>query len=269
MSGRRNSLILQERDKKIIALCCGYHFLTQEQIRLLAGFGSPVRANLRLKKLHDTGYLSRRFLPVFRGGAPILYFPGPRAGEVMAEQSGADPLKIRQKRKQLLKIKDTGLPHHLAINEFRLAVSLASKNNPVISLKSWSKQKEMPLDLAGKKFYPDAYFVYGWQGKLYSIFLEVDRSTESNRRFQKEKVGNYMQYGLGGHHQRKTGFQFFRVLIVCKTAARLRNLKRLIEQKTSRMFWLAVQGDIRAEKILTKIWQRPGRNTLFSLLEDG
>ena len=109
MNGRRspfqrtnNLMVLQERDKKIIALCHDYRFLTQEQIRMLAGFGCRVRAGIRLRKLFDNGYLSRRFLPVLQGMAKILCFLGPKGAELISEKSGIDPLKIKQKRKRLL-----------------------------------------------------------------------------------------------------------------------------------------------------------------------
>ena len=274
MSGRRspfqranNPLVLQERDKNIIALCYDYHFLTREQIRLLSGFGCRNRASTRLRKLFDNGYLSRRFLSVFQGGGRIIYFLGPEGVEIISEKSGIDAMIVRQKRKQLLNIKNTFLPHYLSINEFRLALSLASRNNPEIILKFWNTQKEIPLRLEEKEFYPDAYFVYGYRNKFYNLFLEIDRSTESNKRFQ-GKVNNYLKYGFDGYYQKQSGFQFFRVLITCKSMARLRNLKKLIEQKTDKMFWLALQADISPEKILGKIWHRPARSPLFSILEN-
>ncbi len=274
MGGRRspfqranNPMVLQERDKNIVVLCHDYHFLTREQIRLLSGFACRNRLSTRLRKLYDNAFLARRFLPVFRGGGEVIYFIGPRGIEVISEKYGIDAMITKQKRKQLLKIRNVFLPHYLAINEFRLALSLASRSNPGISLKSWKTQKEIPLCLEERKFYPDAYFVYGFRGKLYGIFLEIDRSTESNKRFA-EKVDNYLKYGFDGHYQKQFGFQFFRVLVVCQSEARLENLKRLIEQKTDKMFWLAVQGDISPEKILTKIWQRPAKDSVFSLLED-
>lgn len=273
MSGRRspferakNLMILQERDKKIITLCHKYRFLTQEQIRLLAGFGCQVRAGIRLRKLFDNGYLSRRFLPVLQGRAKILYSPGPKGVELIAEQSGLDSLNIKQKRKQVLEMKSTSLPHYLLINEFRLAFALAAKNNPEINLKSWKTQKEIPLRLDGREFYPDAYLIYGFRNKIYSHFLEIDRSTETNKRIL-EKVNNYLQYGFGGHYQRQFGFLFFKTLIVCQSQARLKNIKKLIEDKTDKMFWLAVQENISSEKILGRIWQRPGQESRFSLLE--
>lgn len=274
MAGRRspfqrakNSLVLQERDKNIIALCYDYHFLTRDQIRFLSGFGCRNRASTRLRKLFDNGYLSRRFLPAFQSGGRIIYFLGPRGVEIISGKSGIDAMTIKQKRKQLLKIKNTFLPHYLSINEFRLALFLASRNNPEVSLKSWKTQKEMPLCLEERKFYPDACFVYGYRNKLYNLFLEVDRSTESNKRFQ-EKVNNYLKYGFDGYYQKQFGFQFFRVLVTCQTMARLRNLKKVIEQKTDKMFWLALQADISPVKILGKIWHRPARNSFFSILED-
>lgn len=273
MGGRRspferakNSIVLQNRDKKIVALCHEYHFLTQEQIRLLAGFGCEVRAGIRLRKLFDNGYLSRRGLPVVKGRGKILYFIGPKGVELIARESCIDPLKIKQRRKQLLEIKSSSLPHFLLINEFRLAFALATKNNPYIKMKSWKSEKEIPLCLEEKEFYPDGYLIYSYRGKFYSLFLEIDRSTETNKRFQ-GKVNNYLNYGFDGHYQKQFGFLFFKVLIVCPSAARLKNLKKLIEKKTDKMFWLAVQNDISPEKILSRIWQRPRQNSHFSLLE--
>ncbi|MDD5155121.1 MAG: replication-relaxation family protein, partial [Candidatus Omnitrophica bacterium] len=263
----KNLMVLQERDKKILALCHDYHFLSLNQIRLLLDFGSQTRANTRLRKLFDNGYLSRRFLPVVQGRANILCFLGSKGVELISEKSGIDPLKIKQKRKQLLEIKNLSLPHYLLINEFRLAFFLASRNKPEIILKSWKTQKEIPLRLEEREFYPDAYFVYSYRNKFYSAFLEIDRSTETNKRFQ-GKVENYLKYGLDGYYRRQFGFQFFRVLVVCQTQARLRSLKKLIGQKTDKVFWLAVQGDISPEKILGKIWQRPANDSLFSFLED-
>ncbi|MDD5431326.1 MAG: replication-relaxation family protein [Candidatus Pacebacteria bacterium] len=274
MGGRRNpfqracnSFILQERDKKLIAFCHDYRFLTQEQIRVLSGFGCQTRINIRLRKLFDAGYLSRRFLPVFQGRARILYFVGSRGEEIIAAQAGVDPVKIRQRRKQLLQIKDGSLSHYLAISEFRLAFFMASKHNPAISLNFWRTEKEMPLCLEQKKFYSDACLVYGYRDKFFSLFLEIDRSTESHKRFG-EKINNYLRYGLHGHYQKQFGVQFFRVLIVCPSLSRLENLKRLIEQKTDKMFWLTVAGDITPEKILSKIWHRPGQGSLASFLEN-
>lgn len=273
MNGRRNpferaenSLILQNRDREIVVSCHKYHFLTQEQIRYLLGFGCQVRAGIRLRKLFDNGYLSRRYIPVKQGRAKILYYPGPKGVELISEQTGIDAQRIKQKRKQLLEIKDYSLPHFLLINEFRLSFALAVKNNPEIIPKIWSTQKEIPLSLDEKEFYPDAYLVYSFHNEIYSLFIEIDRSTETNKRIQ-EKVSNYLKYGLEGYYQKQFGFLFFRTLIVCQSHARLKSIKKLIEVRTDKMFWLAVQEDISREKILDKIWYRPRQDFKFSILE--
>jgi hypothetical protein len=258
---------LQERDREIIILCYKYHFLTQAQIGLLLDFGCTVRAGIRLRKLFDNGYLSRRFIPVFQGRAKILYYLGSKGAELISERSGIDPLRIKLKRKQLSETKNASLPHFLLINECRLAVTLASRNNHEIIPKSWKTQKEIPLRLEESKFYPDAYFMYSFRNKIYSLFLEIDRSTETNKRIE-GKVNNYLAYGLDGFYHRQFGLQFFKVLFVCQSAARLGNIKKLIEKKTDEMFWLAVQGDFSAEKVFGRVWQRPGQESLFSLLEN-
>jgi len=76
--GMPSPLILQPRDREMIVSTYQFGFLSRDQIQRLFGLGSVGRANIRLRKLFDHGYLSRQFLPTNGGSSKALYFLGPQ-----------------------------------------------------------------------------------------------------------------------------------------------------------------------------------------------
>ena len=69
-------IILQDRDKRIIAAVYEYRFLTRSQIQRLFNINCITRANVRLRKLFDHGYLDRRFRPTVTGTSESIYVLG-------------------------------------------------------------------------------------------------------------------------------------------------------------------------------------------------
>ena len=64
----------------------------------------------------------------------------------------------------------------------------------------------------------------------------------------------------------RMGGRSFRVLIVVPSPARLRALKRVVEdQGGGRMFWLALQSDVIEGKITEPIWRLAGEDEPASL----
>lgn len=272
MSGKRspfkrtkNHLMLQERDKQILIVLYHFRFLTNDQLQALFGFGCLTRINVRLRKLFDNEYLSRRFLSNPYGRARILHFPGPEAVDIVAQELKVDPLFVRKKRRRILKLRDSSLNRYLLINKFRLALVLALKTRPQTKCENWRVQREVPLKLE-KNFYPDAYFNYRCHNENFNAFLEIDHPFKNREQFQ-EKIEKYLRYGLEGYFQRQFGFRFFKVLIVASTPARLKYLIKVIEGLTDKMFWLTTWEMITPEKILIPVWLRSGKEGLFSLLE--
>lgn len=262
---RKNALILQPRDIDILLNVFSYRFLTSGQARALSDFNSQKRANDRLRKLFDAGYLSRRiFNSAFK--KELLCFLGPKAIELVALKTGADPLEIRKKRMKALKTRDSFLPHFLSINNFRFSLETAGRVEPPVKLDYWKYKP--PLFLDGEhKIFPDAYFIAKCDGKTRLCFLEIDRSVESRQRIQK-KIENYLDYGLNGDFERQFHFKHFRLMIVCKTSARLKTLRKIIEKASDQPFgWLAVEKNIAPERILSKIWYRANKEGEFSLIE--
>lgn len=261
----RNPLILQPRDTEILKAAYEYRFLSGEQIRNLCGFNCRKRVNNRLRKLFDNGFLSRRlFISHFK--KQILYFLGPKAVEIIISRTGLDPQEIRKKRDRALKTRDSFISHFLSINNFRYSLEICSRKNSQMKTEIW-KYKPALFSEEEAKIYPDAYFRLGYSDKTHNFFLEIDRSTESRKRIRK-KIDDYLSYGLSGDFQRQFGLQYFRLLIVCKTSARLRTLLRIIEKITNKSFcFLTIEKSILPEKILFPIWQRPNKEGLFSLMD--
>jgi len=272
MSGKRspfrrnqNRFILQERDRQILIALYQFRFLTNEQLLSLFNFGCLTRINVRLRKLFDNQYVSRRFLNNPCGQARILHFPGPEAGDIIAQQLKIDSLAVRKRRGRILKQKDSSLNRYLLINKFRLALVLAFKTQLQTKCEHWRVQKEVPLKLENN-FYPDAYFKYSCQDENFNVFLEIDHPFKNKEQFQ-EKVEKYLRYGMEGGFEKQFGFRFFRVLVITANQNRLKHLLKIIEGTTDKMFWLTTWEMISPEKILTAIWVRPEREGLFSLLE--
>ncbi len=262
----RNPLILQPRDTEILKAVYEYRFLSGEQIRNLCGFNCRKRANNRLRKLFDNGFLSRRLF-VSHFERQILYFPGPKAIETIVLKTGLDPLEVRRKRARALKTRDSFLSHFLSINNFRYSLEACSRKNSRMKTEIW-KYKPALFSEEEARIYPDAYFRLGYSDKAYNFLLEIDRSTESRKRIKK-KIEDYLDYGLTGDFERQFGFQnqYFRLLIVCKTLIRLKTLLRIIEKVTDKSFcWLAVEKNIAPEKILSEIWFRSNKEGRFSLI---
>ncbi len=269
-------ICLQERDQEIMSTVYDFGFLTRQQIQKLLDFSCTTRINIRLRKLFDHGYLSRRFLPTDKGTSQALYFLGPAGLELVSEKTGIDPLIIKQRQKNYVSRKQFFLAHDLLLNDVRIAVCKSLVSQPGLKLDRWvgymdclqewsvfnsklNRQQKIML-------HPDGYFRFFLGNKLFGCFLEVDRSTQSNTRFQ-SKVNLYLRYAQSGLYPKKYGLQFFRVLVTTETSQRLLNLRRATERLTDKIFWFTESANLTAGKMFDPIWERPGKNGTFSLLE--
>ncbi len=269
-----NPLIFQPRDLEIITKVDEFGFLSREQIQKLH-FRCVTRANIRLKKLFDHGYLCRRFVPIGFGSMAI-YFLGPEGIRLISESNGADSFTIQKRQQSFDQKKDMFLRHDLAVNDVRIAFYQAMANPNGLRLDRWFTPIDCLEDYSlfdpklGKEikivFRPDGYFRYFHHGKLFGCFLELDQSTMTTTRFQ-TKVRTYLEYAQSILYQRRHSLKFFRVLVVAKTRERCLNLKVATEKLTDKMFWFTTLEELDAETVFGPIWQRPGKEGKFSLLE--
>lgn len=286
MSGERKSrwqraknpkpLILQSRDQEIISAVFESGFLARDQIQRLFDFNCTTRVNIRLRKLFDHGYLSRKFMPTIWGSSKAIYFIGEKGIKLVSERSGIDPLEIKKRQKNYYERKELFLHHDLLVNEIRINLYQAADHHDGLKMDCWLSSVDCLLEYSvfnpksnqelRRVFRPDGYFRYFFNGKLFGSFLEMDRSTMSNGRFQ-SKVKTYLEYARSGLYPQRYGLKFFRVLVVTETKKRLLNLKSATGALTDKVFWFTTVDNLAPDKILGRIWERPGRDGTFSLLE--
>ena len=112
---------------------------------------------------------------------------------------------------------------------------------------------------------PDAYAQCQVGGRRLHLFVEVDLATESNARFG-GNVRRYLAYKESTLFRARMGGRSFRVLIIVPSAARLRALKRVVEEQGGgRMFWLALRSDVSEENIGEPVWQLAGEEVRAAL----
>jgi hypothetical protein len=248
--------------------------LTRQQVQRLFAFDCVRRVNLRLRKLYDHHYLSRSFLPTTRGSGKALYFLGPQGAAVVARELGLDLGSIKNKTKGLSQLKDFFLNHSLELNEVRINLTQAIAHQPEMKLERWINDNDCELTykviLNGKeisrRFRPDGYFRFWYQGRLYSFFLELDRSTMSLGRFN-QKIQTYLEFARLGFYRQRFGVKYFRVLVIAPSPQRLSNLKQAVEQVTAKVFWFTTIDQTTEDKAMGPIWQRAGYDGLFPLIE--
>ncbi len=268
------TLVLQPRDKEIMVALYAFRFLTREQIQRLFGFSCLRRANMRLRKLYDHQYVCRRFLPTTRGSGQALYYLGKEGVSVVAQELGLDPLLVKQKAREIARLKPLFLDHGLELNDLRITICQAIGDHPQMSLERWVSEDQCQQEYRGltggqrvlRKFRPDGYFRVCYQDRLYSFFLELDRSTMSNRRFR-SKAATYVEFRRLGLYQKRFGVKTFRVLVVVtSTSERLANLKKAVEEVTGEMFWFTTMKHLSQATVFAPIWQKAGERGLFPLL---
>ena len=267
---------LQPRDREIMVTVFSFRVLLREQIETLFGINCTRRLNIRLRKLYDHRYLSRSFIPAARGSSKAVYYLGPRGAAIVAEELDIDAEIVKQKRKSTSRLKELFLAHALELNDVRIAISRSVNNHPDMKLETWINDNdcEQEYHIAGsgnktrKRFRPDGYFRLVYKNKLYSFFLEYDRSTMTLKRFVK-KAETYLEFSNLGYYRQRFGVKHFRVLVITKSAKRLDNLKLATEKITDRYFYFTTRDRITETVLFASVWQRAGQPGNYSLIQIG
>lgn len=269
---------LQTRDVEVVKAVYEYRFLLRDQIVQLL-FPSVRTANRRLKLLFQHGYLQRLFLsdgtPLGEQRAQAIYALDEKGANLLAAEYGIDRGEIDwySHRNQ---VGEHFIQHHLRINDFRIAITLAAeeRGDQVLGWIPERKLREDPERVRDPKtdkkhpVIPDAYFVYelGETGLRAHFFLEIDMATMSNPRFA-EKVERYLLYRQGRYFEERYEGRSFRVLVVTTSQRRLRNLKQTTEQAGGKStFWFATFEGLDSGKILGDIWKMASQTGQYSLL---
>jgi hypothetical protein len=165
-------------------------------------------------------------------------------------------------------VKPDFLEHALAINDVRIAVTLACRQ-PGFQVLEWHSETQLKQDydrvrLRGRRqpvpVVPDSYFALDTPRGKAHFFLELDRGTMTTKRFR-GKVEAYLEYYKSGGYEKRYGTRSLRVLTVTLSEARLSNLKAVTEEAGGGgWFWFAELSQLKAKTVLTApVWRVAGR----------
>lgn len=263
---------LTERDVDILKAIAEYRILRQDHIQQLF-FGSKSTTQYRLSHLYQHGFLNRHFLPVYAGWSPTLYTLDKRGVALLKTICGIDRVMVWDAENG-----HEFLSHTLAINDFRVAVTVACRQAGY-TLAQWIDEASLKADYdrvtitdhKGKKqsvsLIPDSYFTIETPKGRASFFLEMDMGTMTLGRFQ-SKIRAYLAYLESKAYQQRYQTKSLRVLTVTTRAARSANLKATTEQiHRERLFWFTHQALVTVDQVLhAPIWQLVGYDTQHPLI---
>jgi hypothetical protein len=269
---------LTARDMEVILAVRDFRVLRRDQIQRLY-FPSQNTANYRLQRLYQHGYVERRWRPVEfgEGTGQALYLLGRRAIQLLA-QDATDAGRLTRRRGASHTLRSPFLQHTLAVNDVRVAFSLCAQREGY-GIKKWVTEdglKGASEDICSDTtsgtshqgaMIADAYFVMQLGDRRAHFLLEVDRATETSRRWAR-RVGAYLAYTASGEYTRRFGTTSLRILVVTTTSQRLENLKRATEQAgASSLFWFTTLERVRADTVVTgAIWRVAGHAGVTALM---
>lgn len=258
-------LRLTERDLDILQAVYEYEILSTQQLQTLF-FPSSQTAYARLSLLYHHGLLERRFLGLYadKMNTPLLYVLDKRGADALQAQRGVEVTWRKRNRHVTI----TFLEHALAINQVRVAIAKACQLREGFELIHWRGENELKADYErvtietemGRKvsisLIPDSYFVLQTPNGVAHFFLEVDRGTETVKRF-KTKIEAYQVYYASGAYQRRYETRSLRILTVTISTKRAENLKQMTEAAGGKQrFWFTTLDQLSPQTVLeSPVWQ--------------
>lgn len=244
------SLVLQERDLKLLEALELMRVVDREQAKVVAGFRSTTRANTRLLALTRAGFLKRAFL----GSRHAVYWLASKNGR----QSKESPEAPTSREPAALFLR-----HRLEINRALLTLKYAS-----IPMAGWwfvqwqSFQQSLSATLP---LIPDGYFEMGSGQGVLPLFLEIDLGTEAVTVIER-KARLYLQLATSGEFTALFHQPRFRVLVVTTSQRRLINLRTSIAKITDKIFWFTTIDSLSPERFWSSVWLRPTGDERHSLI---
>jgi hypothetical protein len=270
-------MIFQQRDVEILKAVYQHRFLSSSHLKRML-FGCTSRANTRLRKLWENGFLERHHIRplVFHGSSEAIYSLGKEGIDIIAQALDTDRSVIVRARDKNEQLNPLFIDHLLEVNDFSLNFISLVEEHPDLRPERWVNERDAQDEYQSYEngrtvtrwFKPDGYGRYLYKDKLYSFFLELDRSTETNVKFE-DKLRSYLEYQRSGSYQRKFGVKFFKVLTVTTTPRRMRNLKNVADALGSDLFWFTTSDNIRQRRMFQPVWMRACNEGSLSLLDSG
>ena len=280
------SLTPTERDLRILETIHNFDgLLSLKQIdRLFFSGMGRTQPRQRMRRLFDA-HLVNMPQPSQIHKVPLgetIYFLDERGAAELAGLYGVtlrDFKWRRQPRWALIK-------HDLAVNDFRIAVSKASETMLDIKLNEWVPESEFWIEPDAVDYrtcqgikkrrviIPDGFFTI-WRRSPQQIdrleqlafLLEIDRATEDNPRFSREKVRPGVAYLRSRAYEKRFGVSYGCYLVVTTGERRMHNLKSHSERNggNGRFYFTTFAKAANGNVLTEPIWQLAGSNMLFSI----
>jgi len=259
---------LTERDKRILEALHTYDgVLSFSQLQRLF-FTGKSQTELRLRLLYQNGYLARPSEDQRRQTPEMIYWLDKKGAEIVANLNGT-PLPEFYWRKEPRWFQ---LEHDLKVIDFRLDLLHASKSDASIRVETWvpesefwSYPDEVTYNFQGKalKRYirPDGFFMLNTGEHRIRYLLEIDRSTEDNPRFLREKILPGLAYLKSEPYEKRFGHRSGRWLVVTTGERRLTNmLSQAHHAKVNGLFYFTTFDKVTPDSLLhSPIWRRVDR----------
>lgn len=265
---------LEPRDEQLLCDLFLNRAMSRSQIQALY-FTSLVRCNARLRQLFDHRFVSRSYPPAAPFGAQAIYTVGKVALPLISQRLEMElPEVARHYRRNKT---PTFLEHTLAVVDMWVALRKAVAECEQVGIESWVPELlcrhewEIRAPTNGRwikeAFKPDAFFRLTQQGKYRSFFVEVDLGHTSSHQFL-GKLMTHRRYLESGLFQQTYGDETFKTLVITTGERRLLNLRALVEEQKSQLFWFTRFAHVEQAGFLNPIWQMPFETRTAHLLED-
>lgn len=259
---------LTQRDKLILEIIHSRDgMLSFSQIQNLF-FTGKSQTKKRLMLLYQNGYLNRPNREQRRRVPEMIYWLDKRGAEIVASMNSLSVNELRW-----LKIpRWFQVEHDIAVNNFRILMRKACANDNDIELTEWTSEREfrsfpdkISYTYQGRQLkrniIPDGYFMLTTPEHHIRYLLEIDRSTEDNPRFLREKILPGLAYVGSDAFEKRFGFKRGRWLVVTTGERRLGNMLRQAKRaKAKGLFYFTTYDKLNADTLLhAPIWQREDR----------
>lgn len=262
---------LEERDEQILCDLFLHRLMSRGQIEKLY-FSSTVRCNARLRLLFDHKFVLRQFPPAAPFGAQAIYSVGKAALPLIARRLEMDLPEVNRyfRRTQT----PTFIEHTLSVVGIWMAFREATEASENISLDLWLAEMqcrhEWEIRTSGGKwrkeaFKPDAFVRLQSLHGYSSFFVESDLGHTSSSQFM-NKLVTHTRYLESGLFSQKFGLDNFKTLVITTGERRLHNLRRLVEDQGSQLFWFSTFKMIHDNCIFDSIWRSSSLHSAFELM---
>jgi len=255
--GGNDRIILQERDRHFLRELAVMRVVDREQAKIVAGFGSTSRANVRLLALTHAGMLRRLFLGS-GGGRKALYVLSPKGA-----QAAQVPCRGPRRPQDAVIVADYFVGHQLAVNALYCVLKYGATPVPQVTFRRWASFHE-PV-VPGIRLIPDGYAELMAPGGITACFLEVDLGHESQT-IWKRKAEHYVELALSGKYRKHFGHERFRVLVLANSERRLHSIRKTVKAITQKIFWFATLASARND-FFAPVWFRSGDSQPQKLFE--